>query len=153
VRNFACASSQQLRIFEGIIGIFQDAHRHNPLTIFEFGAHLRRALALHPVPIMLPSAQPRTSASFGPCAATECARCGVVCERRIDPHPIRRFAFEVQGFRNEDSHQFITDKAENGAVHSLPQALRRLSRFARMRAGPARKKTVPGFGTAPRWRD
>jgi hypothetical protein len=40
-----------VRIFEGISGIFQDAHFQKMLRIFEHPAHLRsRASALHPVP-------------------------------------------------------------------------------------------------------
>jgi hypothetical protein len=45
VRNFACASWKWVRIFEGIFGVFQDAHLPNMLRTFEQCAHLRRAMA------------------------------------------------------------------------------------------------------------
>jgi hypothetical protein len=35
-----------VRIFEGILGVFQDAHFSKRLRIFEQGAHLRRPVAL-----------------------------------------------------------------------------------------------------------
>jgi hypothetical protein len=55
--------------------------------------------------------------------------------------------------KTKTGHELITEKNETGRT-SLPQALRRLSRFARMREGPAGKeRAVPGFGTAPRRRD
>jgi hypothetical protein len=37
-------------IFEGITGVFQDAHLSKKVSTFEPGEHLRRAAALHPVP-------------------------------------------------------------------------------------------------------
>ena len=45
VRSFACASWKWVRIFEGIFGVFQDAHLANMLRTFEQCAHLRRAVA------------------------------------------------------------------------------------------------------------
>jgi hypothetical protein len=35
VRSFLCAPWKRLRIFEGIIGVFQDAHFRKPVRIFE----------------------------------------------------------------------------------------------------------------------
>jgi hypothetical protein len=44
VRSFSCAPWKRVRIFEGIVGVFQDAHFPKWLRIFESGAHLRRLL-------------------------------------------------------------------------------------------------------------
>jgi hypothetical protein len=50
--HFSCAPWKSVRIFEGISGIFQDAHFQKMLPIFEHPAHLRsRASALHPMPL------------------------------------------------------------------------------------------------------
>jgi hypothetical protein len=47
MRSFRCAPWKRVRIFEGISGIFQDAHFLKPVRIFEWAAHLRsRASAL-----------------------------------------------------------------------------------------------------------
>jgi hypothetical protein len=43
--HFLCASWKRVRIFEEIIGIFQDAHFSKPVRIFERGAHLRQGSA------------------------------------------------------------------------------------------------------------
>jgi hypothetical protein len=40
--QFSCAPWKMVRIFEGIVGVFQDAHFSKRLRIFEPGAHLRR---------------------------------------------------------------------------------------------------------------
>jgi hypothetical protein len=48
VRSFPCASWKRLRIFEEILGIFQDAHFRKPVRIFEEGAHLRQGLGPAP---------------------------------------------------------------------------------------------------------
>jgi hypothetical protein len=40
--SFLCASWKRLRIFEGIVGVFQDAHFRKRVRIFEWSAHLRR---------------------------------------------------------------------------------------------------------------
>jgi hypothetical protein len=54
-----------VRIFEGISGIFQDAHFRKRVRIFELSAHLRsRALALHPVPFSRKVVQALVSASI-----------------------------------------------------------------------------------------
>jgi hypothetical protein len=57
-----------VRIFEGIIGIFQDAHFSKTVRTFEPRAHLRsRALALHPVPFSRKVVQALASASIALC--------------------------------------------------------------------------------------
>jgi hypothetical protein len=40
--TFRCAPWKQVRTFEGILGVFQDAHFSKTVSIFEQGAHLRR---------------------------------------------------------------------------------------------------------------
>ena len=63
--QFSCASWKRVRIFEGIVGVFQDAHFSNPVSIFERSAHLRsRASALHPVPFSRNVVQALASASI-----------------------------------------------------------------------------------------
>jgi hypothetical protein len=49
MRSFPCAPWKRVRIFERILGVFQDAHFRKSLRTFEPLAHLRRASALHPV--------------------------------------------------------------------------------------------------------
>jgi hypothetical protein len=53
-----------VRIFEGIVGIFQDAHFSKSLRTFEQRAHLRRAVALHPVPLTRKVVLPLVAASM-----------------------------------------------------------------------------------------
>jgi len=66
MRSFRCAPWKRLRIFEGILGIFQDAHFSKLVRIFEGRAHLRSgALALDPVPTTRKVAQAAASASGG----------------------------------------------------------------------------------------
>jgi hypothetical protein len=68
VRSFRCAPWKRVRIFEGIIGIFQDAHFSKTVRTFEPRAHLRsRALALHPVPFSRKVVQALASASIALC--------------------------------------------------------------------------------------
>jgi hypothetical protein len=57
MRSFTCAPWKRLRIFEGIVGVFQDAHFRKIVRIFEGGAHLRR-------PILNPKNATRTRQSF-----------------------------------------------------------------------------------------
>jgi hypothetical protein len=65
VRSFSCAPWKQVRIFEEILGLFQDAHFSKTLRIFEQSAHLRsRASALHPVPLARKVVQALASASI-----------------------------------------------------------------------------------------
>jgi hypothetical protein len=58
--------------------------------------------------------------------------------------------------KTKTGHELITEKNETGRT-SLPQALRRLSRFARMREGPAGKEKSRAWivdpDTAPLMRD
>jgi hypothetical protein len=57
-----------MRIFEGIIEVFQDAHFSKKVRIFEGAAHLRsRAPALHLVPFARKVAQPLASTSIALC--------------------------------------------------------------------------------------
>jgi hypothetical protein len=42
VRSFACAPWKQVRIFEEIVGVLQDAHFPKGLRTYGPGAHLRR---------------------------------------------------------------------------------------------------------------
>src|SRR5580698_4888270 len=65
MRTFRCAPWKRVRIFEGISGLFQDAHFSKTLRTFEQTAHLRsRALALHPVPFSRKVAPARAAASI-----------------------------------------------------------------------------------------
>jgi hypothetical protein len=48
MRSFVCASWKKVRIFEGISGVFQDAHFSKEVRIFEWGAHLRQGLGPAP---------------------------------------------------------------------------------------------------------
>ena len=60
-----------MRIFEGIIGVFQDAHFSKTVRIFEGAAHLRtrapprtrQGTALDPVPLTRKVAQTRATAA------------------------------------------------------------------------------------------
>jgi hypothetical protein len=64
MRSFSCAPWKSVRIFEGIVGIFQDAHFSKTMRIFEPSAHLRQGTALDPVPSTRQGAQPLAAASF-----------------------------------------------------------------------------------------
>jgi len=65
MRSFRCASCKRVRIFEGICGLFEDAHFRKPVRIFEPGAHLRnQGAALDPVPLARKVAHPLVAASF-----------------------------------------------------------------------------------------
>ena len=106
--QFSCAPWTKVSIFEGISGVFQDAHFRERVRTFEPGAHLRRQnAALESVPLKRKVAQPLASV--------------LIAGRRI-----------------ASIHEFTTDTRQNDP-HTLPQALRRLSRFARMREAPAGK--------------
>jgi hypothetical protein len=48
VRSFWCAPWQQVRIFEEIFGLFQDAHFRKLLRTFEQLAHLRQGVGPAP---------------------------------------------------------------------------------------------------------
>jgi hypothetical protein len=68
VRSFSCAPWKRVRIFEGIIEVFQDAHFSKRVRIFEPSAHLRsRAAALHPVPFSRRVVRALASASIALC--------------------------------------------------------------------------------------
>jgi hypothetical protein len=56
--SFRCASWKRVRIFEGISGVFQDAHFSKTVRIFEQRAHLRQGTALDPVPMTRKVAPP-----------------------------------------------------------------------------------------------
>jgi hypothetical protein len=50
--SFTCASCKRLRIFEGIVGVFQDAHDPETLRVFAWSAHLRRPILDFGLPIL-----------------------------------------------------------------------------------------------------
>jgi hypothetical protein len=62
--DFSCAPWKRLRIFEGIVGIFQDAHFRKPCAPSKQVRTFGRVLALHPVPLTYGCAQPLAPASF-----------------------------------------------------------------------------------------
>jgi hypothetical protein len=121
-----------LRTFEKGCASSKKTSGFSKVRTFENRAHLRRevrtfgrAAALHPVPIQRKVAQPPASASSG--------------------------LFGL-AFGSRFIHLCISSLGEANPT-SLPQALGPLSRFASMREGPAKKRAVPGFGTAPLRRD
>jgi hypothetical protein len=65
MRSFWCAPWKRVRIFEGILGVFQDAHFSKPVRIFEQRAHLRsRAGPCTPAPFSRKVAQALAAASI-----------------------------------------------------------------------------------------
>jgi hypothetical protein len=156
VRNFACASSQSLRIFEGNVEVFQDAHARKPRTSSKTSAHLRQGTALdpvpqgtalNPVPLARDAVPPRVSASidlFRQCSFRSYVRLSlyrpVEVGRETQLSSLHRHGPERQCLR-----------------------LRRISSFAagvrltwpfRLHAGRARtKKSRAWLGTAPHGRD
>jgi len=146
--TFWCAPWKRVRIFEGIVGIFQDAHFSKSVRIFEGRAHLRQGLGPAPgaVDALMRAATGFGLVGFGWGKLFSFMRSSLLGRwvevgRVTEPRAIRKRLSRRAGI------------ALPSESTSLLQALHPLSRFVSMREGPAKKKPRLGLGTAPHERD